>query len=394
MVEEQIHKALDRKVWLPSGGYLIIDRTEALTVIDVNTGKSVGQDQPRGHRRRTPTSRPPRRSPASCGCATSAASSSSTSSTCCSSRTRSKVEDTMREAMALRQDTFAGLRHRPARAHAGDPQACIRRPGRVVLRDLSHLRGSGHPAHHRRTTDRSTTPTATRKGSDHVRGHQDRRQAAQVLAGDVIEVEKIVHEGDTVTFEPLLVVDDDGGTHVGAGRTKATVTAKPLGETEGRQDQDLQVPAEDRLQRRPPAHRQTLTLLEIEGVELKSRATSTRFLGDPYGTQEGRRLVPERSRLQRQAPRREGLRWSRRSPRARSSCASAARRSTPATASASGGDDTLFALRDGTGRVPPSPADASSRRSFPPSSGSRPRARTDLVDPRLDRRLVRLPHSS
>jgi ribonuclease E len=41
-VVEQIHKALDRKVWLPSGGYLIIDRTEALTVIDVNTGKNVG----------------------------------------------------------------------------------------------------------------------------------------------------------------------------------------------------------------------------------------------------------------------------------------------------------------------------------------------------------------
>jgi ribonuclease E len=40
---EQIHKALDRKVWLPSGGYLVIDRTEALTVIDVNTGKHVGK---------------------------------------------------------------------------------------------------------------------------------------------------------------------------------------------------------------------------------------------------------------------------------------------------------------------------------------------------------------
>ena len=42
-VVEQIHKGLDRKVWLPSGGYLVIDRTEALTVIDVNTGKSVGK---------------------------------------------------------------------------------------------------------------------------------------------------------------------------------------------------------------------------------------------------------------------------------------------------------------------------------------------------------------
>ena len=42
-IVEQIHKALDRKVWLPSGGYLIIERTEAMTIIDVNTGKSVGK---------------------------------------------------------------------------------------------------------------------------------------------------------------------------------------------------------------------------------------------------------------------------------------------------------------------------------------------------------------
>ncbi|MEP6658307.1 MAG: Rne/Rng family ribonuclease [Acidimicrobiales bacterium] len=41
-VHEQVHKALDRKVWLPSGGSLIIDHTEALTVVDVNTGKNVG----------------------------------------------------------------------------------------------------------------------------------------------------------------------------------------------------------------------------------------------------------------------------------------------------------------------------------------------------------------
>ena len=42
-VHEQLHKALDRKVWLPSGGSLMIERTEALTVIDVNTGKNVGK---------------------------------------------------------------------------------------------------------------------------------------------------------------------------------------------------------------------------------------------------------------------------------------------------------------------------------------------------------------
>ena len=41
-VEEQLHKALSEKVWLPSGGTLIIERTEAMTVIDVNTGKFTG----------------------------------------------------------------------------------------------------------------------------------------------------------------------------------------------------------------------------------------------------------------------------------------------------------------------------------------------------------------
>jgi ribonuclease E len=41
-VEDQLRKALDRRVYLPSGGHLVIDRTEALTVIDVNTGKFVG----------------------------------------------------------------------------------------------------------------------------------------------------------------------------------------------------------------------------------------------------------------------------------------------------------------------------------------------------------------
>jgi ribonuclease E len=41
-IDEQITKAMDRKVWLPSGGSLVIDRTEAMTVVDVNTGKFTG----------------------------------------------------------------------------------------------------------------------------------------------------------------------------------------------------------------------------------------------------------------------------------------------------------------------------------------------------------------
>ncbi|WP_245643360.1 Rne/Rng family ribonuclease [Sanguibacter suarezii] len=41
-IDEQLAKGLDRKVWLPSGGSLVIDRTEAMTVVDVNTGKFTG----------------------------------------------------------------------------------------------------------------------------------------------------------------------------------------------------------------------------------------------------------------------------------------------------------------------------------------------------------------
>ena len=51
-VTDQLRKALERKVWLPSGGYIVIDRAEALTVIDVNTGRFVGKTPSR-----TPSSR-------------------------------------------------------------------------------------------------------------------------------------------------------------------------------------------------------------------------------------------------------------------------------------------------------------------------------------------------
>ena len=55
----------------------------------------------------------------------------------------------------------------------------------------------------------------------------------RVKPGDVIEVERLVHEGETISFQPLLVVDDDGATHVGKAAAGAVVTAKPLGEKKG-----------------------------------------------------------------------------------------------------------------------------------------------------------------
>src|SRR5205823_7080053 len=42
-IEKEIDKALRRRVWLKSGGYIVIDHTEALVAIDVNTGKYVGK---------------------------------------------------------------------------------------------------------------------------------------------------------------------------------------------------------------------------------------------------------------------------------------------------------------------------------------------------------------
>jgi large subunit ribosomal protein L21 len=89
----------------------------------------------------------------------------------------------------------------------------------------------------------------------------------KVRAGDVIEVEKIVHEGETVTFQPLLVVDDDGGTHVGAEAANATVTAKPLGEKKGEKVRIFKYRPKSGYATRA-GHRQLLTLLEIESVTL------------------------------------------------------------------------------------------------------------------------------
>ena len=96
----------------------------------------------------------------------------------------------------------------------------------------------------------------------------------KVQAGDVIEVEKIVHEGETVTFQPLLVVDDDGGTHVGAEAAKASVVAKPLGEKKGDKVRIFKYRPKSGYAQRA-GHRQLLTLLEIESVSLDREKKTT-----------------------------------------------------------------------------------------------------------------------
>ena len=89
----------------------------------------------------------------------------------------------------------------------------------------------------------------------------------KVQAGDVIEVEKLVGADETVTFTPLLVVDDDGKTHAGAAVAKATVTAKALGEKKGDKIKVFKYRPKSGYARHA-GHRQQLTLLQIEGVKL------------------------------------------------------------------------------------------------------------------------------
>ena len=89
----------------------------------------------------------------------------------------------------------------------------------------------------------------------------------KVKAGDVIEVEKLVGAGETVTFQPLLVVDDQGKTHAGPAASKATVTAKPVGETKGDKVKIFKYRPKTGYAKRG-GHRQQLTRLQIEDVKL------------------------------------------------------------------------------------------------------------------------------
>ena len=93
----------------------------------------------------------------------------------------------------------------------------------------------------------------------------------KVKAGDVIEVEKLVHEGETVTFHPILVVDDDGRTHAGAEAAKAVVTATPLGEKKGDKVKIFKYRPKSGYARKA-GHRQMLTVLEIQDVKLGAAA--------------------------------------------------------------------------------------------------------------------------
>jgi large subunit ribosomal protein L21 len=96
----------------------------------------------------------------------------------------------------------------------------------------------------------------------------------KVKAGDVIEVEKLVHEGETVSFHPILVVDDDGKTHVGKQIEKAVVTATPLGEKKGDKIKIFKYRPKSGYARKA-GHRQMLTMLEIQEVRLGASSSAS-----------------------------------------------------------------------------------------------------------------------
>jgi large subunit ribosomal protein L21 len=96
----------------------------------------------------------------------------------------------------------------------------------------------------------------------------------KVKAGDVIEVELTRGDhGEEVTFHPLLVVDDDGKTHVGKDVAKAVVKGKLLGEQKGDKVKIFKYRPKTGYSKRQ-GHRQMYTLVEISDVALGRRAPS------------------------------------------------------------------------------------------------------------------------
>ena len=93
----------------------------------------------------------------------------------------------------------------------------------------------------------------------------------KVKSGDVISVELIEGEaGDKVTFEPILVVDDAGGTHVGKEVAGATVTGTLAGEKKGKKVKVFKYKPKTGY-KKTIGHRQQYTVIEIEGIEFKAK---------------------------------------------------------------------------------------------------------------------------
>jgi len=107
----------------------------------------------------------------------------------------------------------------------------------------------------------------------------------KVKTGDVLEVELLGTDEDTITFTPLLVVDDDGKSHVGKDIAKATVEAKLLGEQKGDKVKVFRYRPKTGYSKRQ-GHRQTMTLIEIGEIGLGSSRAPRKKAEDPEETPE------------------------------------------------------------------------------------------------------------
>ena len=92
----------------------------------------------------------------------------------------------------------------------------------------------------------------------------------RVKAGDVIEVEHVRTDDDSIEFRPILVVDDEGNTHFGKEAQKAVVVAKLVAEQKGEKVKVFKYRPKTGYARKQ-GHRQMLTLLEIEDIRFGAR---------------------------------------------------------------------------------------------------------------------------
>ncbi len=115
----------------------------------------------------------------------------------------------------------------------------------------------------------------------------------RVKPGDVIEVE-LMHglHGESVTFSPLLVVDDDGKAHVGKDLGRATVKAKLVGQQKGDKVKVFKYRPKTGY-KKTQGHRQMYTLVEIEDVSLGRRAAPKKEADGEKPKPESGRPAPE-----------------------------------------------------------------------------------------------------
>ena len=101
----------------------------------------------------------------------------------------------------------------------------------------------------------------------------------KVKVGDLIDVEKLGDDGASLELEPLLVVDDDGNvTSAADDLAKAKVTASVVDQRRGRKIRVFTYKNKTR-QRRTLGHRQSLTRLKVETIDLGTRRRAARSGG-------------------------------------------------------------------------------------------------------------------